>query len=535
MSLLNLLKDPNAYKFSSKQRDYLSNNTGGYGPLLGRKVEFDVNDENAEPTFIYGENYSKNNTEDVFARGGLKLSNDRRKTDFNRIGKFLKTPIGLQFLAKQVALQALNPLNPKIYNPLNLLQSVSLAGLSNVDRGGVLSIGGVNLDDFDVNNLFANTTGTDYISDNRFFYQDDTQVSFGTGQQFSLLRYNNYKLGDPGKKDTVDGLKDLISDLNPFAPPMSYDIKMDGKIDQLNALPIMLDSDLTPKLSSDIETSAKDFVKFRFEIHRYDDTSFDNVGLEEGNHIIAFRAFLDKIGDNFKAGHNKYKYNGRAESFYTYASFDRKISLGFKIAAQSRWEMKPLYQKLNYLAAQTAPNYSANYGRIRSPFMYLTVGDWFNRLPGVLTSVDLSWQKDYTWEIALDKRINSEGNLVGKDKEMLVLPHVLDVSVNFQPIHSFAPNNSPQAPFIGIDGGAQQLLADVPSGTQLGFEAAEAEGILEENLVEENTDWRKDVVQQNTPTYGSGNEFFDMDKFMQGNSEGNSINIEKLLTNKLLK
>ena len=35
----------------------------------------------------------------------------------------------------------------------------------------------------------------------------------------------------------------------------------------------------------------------------------------DGNHIIAFRAFLDKIGDNFKAGHNKYKYNGRAESF----------------------------------------------------------------------------------------------------------------------------------------------------------------------------------------------------------------------------
>ena len=34
---------------------------------------------------------------------------------------------------------------------------------------------------------------------------------------------------------------------------------------------------------------------------------------------------------------------------------------------------------------------------------------------------------------------------------MLVLPHVLDVSVSYQPIHTFAPNNSPEAPFLGID------------------------------------------------------------------------------------
>ena len=115
----------------------------------------------------------------------------------------------------------------------------------------------------------------------------------------------------------------------------------------------MLDGDISPKLSNDLKAATKDLVPFRFEIYRYDDTDLIfqtkpgassntkkkfppnlNDRSKGMNHIIAFRAFLDKIGDNFKASHNKYKYNGRAENFYTYASFDRKITLGFKIAAK---------------------------------------------------------------------------------------------------------------------------------------------------------------------------------------------------------
>jgi hypothetical protein len=77
--------------------------------------------------------------------------------------------------------------------------------------------------------------------------------------------------------------------------------------------------------------------------------------------------------------------------------------------------MMPLYQKLNYLVAQTAPNYSST-GRIRTPFLKLTIGDWFNKLPGLITSVGLSWQKDYPWEIVLDRYVNKEGNLREKIK-----------------------------------------------------------------------------------------------------------------------
>ena len=94
-------------------------------------------------------------------------------------------------------------------------------------------------------------------------------------------------------------------------------------------------------------------------------------------------------------------------------------------------------------------------GRIRTPYLYLTVGHWFNRIPGLITNVGLSWQKDYPWEIALDRTVNLESKEIqGKDKNMLILPHVLNVSVNFQPIHSFTPSNSIRSPFIGINGDA---------------------------------------------------------------------------------
>ena len=90
-----------------------------------------------------------------------------------------------------------------------------------------------------------------------------------------------------------------------------------------------------------------DLIKFRINV-------IDSVNPDK-NDVIVFRAFLDDLSDDFTAGYNNYKYNGRAEKFYTYNEFDRSLSFKFKIAAQTRSEMKPIYQKLNYLVAQTAP------------------------------------------------------------------------------------------------------------------------------------------------------------------------------------
>ena len=63
-----------------------------------------------------------------------------------------------------------------------------------------------------------------------------------------------------------------------------------------------------------------------------------------------------------------------------------------------------------------------------------------HEIPGFFTSINLQWNTSYPWEIKLDNV---------KDAAMLQLPHVLDVTINYAPIHNFVPNsNLNQSPFI---------------------------------------------------------------------------------------
>ena len=439
MGLLDLLKDPTLYKvgedgfrvptinFTSKGLDY----PNGERPLLGKRVSFDVTNDLANPTFEYGGDGYTRGTIDQFVRGGTKYAIEARKIDFDRIQAFFKTPNGELFLQKQVTLQSQNPRPQKLYNyGINTLASVAAAGVSNVRRGGLLpEVGG-----FDIGSILGLEAGT-YLTEPDFETTPTPGNPTGT-----FHREKNYGLGDPGAPSAKTGLAKLIDIKNPFkSDKVGYNVSL-GQEDKLNALGVFKSNDQIP---SDYEKDTKDYVKFRFEVIDQDSKSGEY-------NIIAFRAFLDNISDDYNATHNAFKYNGRGEEFFTYNKFQRRIQLGFKIAAQTRWEMQPLYQKINYLAAQTAPNYSAE-GRIRTPYVRLTVGNWFLKIPGLITNVGLSWQKDYPWEIALDRKYNKKDKK-GKDRDMLVLPHVLDVNLNFQPIHSFTPSNSIWSPFIGING-----------------------------------------------------------------------------------
>lgn len=170
----------------------------------------------------------------------------------------------------------------------------------------------------------------------------------------------------------------------------------------------------------------RDLIKFRF-----------NIITPEDNTFLHFRAYLDSFSDNFSGNWNTFNYIGRGESFNTYQGFSRGITLGFKIAAQSRWEMRPLYQKIVTLASSTAPTYSGQ-GFMRGTFVELTVGDYIFNQPGFITSVTYNIQSDYQWEIA---RNNPEAKIGANeaDFDQQELPMVLDCQVNFTPIHRFTP------------------------------------------------------------------------------------------------
>ncbi len=210
-------------------------------------------------------------------------------------------------------------------------------------------------------------------------------------------------LGDPGSRK-----------LN----RISYTSGSGQIIDRINALQIY-------KSTGPTENPVKDdFVKFRFGV-------IQNNNPKEKIYIH-FRAFLDEFSDNYTSEWTAQKYMGRAENFYRYSGFDRQINLGFTVAAQSKDELIPMYQKLNFLASTLAPDYT-DAGYMAGNLVTLTLGGFCYEQPGFINGLTLSPMMEAPWEIA----INDEGNYDDSVKEMA---HIVSVSgINFTPIHNFVP------------------------------------------------------------------------------------------------
>ena len=226
------------------------------------------------------------------------------------------------------------------------------------------------------------------------------------------FNYNNSKI----KKETRVGLG------NPGKIKRNrstYFINDEDTRDAINYLPV---SETALDGTTAQDGGNRDLIQLEFQIMT-----------PEQKYFLAFRAFLDTFDDSFNAQWNSTKYLGRADSFYTYGGFERSINIGFKIAAQSREEMMPLYQKAATLASVTAPTYGDNGRFMRGSIAKVTVGDYIYEQPGIIESVQYTWQKDYPWEISFQ---NPE---LGDKKGDQVLPHVLDVSISFKVIHDFLP------------------------------------------------------------------------------------------------
>ena len=161
----------------------------------------------------------------------------------------------------------------------------------------------------------------------------------------------------------------------------------------------------------------RDLVKFRIEAVQTDTLR---------STWMVFRAFITDYSDQVTAEWNANKYIGRAEKFYTYGGFDRTVNISFKVAALSKEEMQPMYQKLNYLMSNMMGDY--NKGIMRGPMSRMTVGNWLDRQPGVITSLTYKVTNDSPWEIAMDE---PEG---GSSVKQLILPHIVEVSLTFLPI-----------------------------------------------------------------------------------------------------
>ncbi len=109
----------------------------------------------------------------------------------------------------------------------------------------------------------------------------------------------------------------------------------DKALDKITSFPLYQTTGLPPKETNDL-------VKFRIGV-------LDNTDPTKKTYVH-FRALIDSFSDQYTSDWNSQKYMGRGENFYKYNGFDRQISLSWTVAAQSKQELIPMYQKLNYLS-----------------------------------------------------------------------------------------------------------------------------------------------------------------------------------------
>lgn len=212
-------------------------------------------------------------------------------------------------------------------------------------------------------------------------------------------------------------------------------------------LPAPLEGSIKDVNDEDVTSPGiRDIIKFRIKVYD-NDRALDPKGTSYGVYIL-FRAYISNIKRTVTPKWDAYKYVGRGESFYAYDGFTETMNISFVIAASSRDEMKPLYQKLNYLISSLAPDYSKA-GLMRGNISELTIGDFLLYQPGIITSFDMIIDEDSNWEIALQE---PESNVGQPDADMHELPQLIKCSMTFIPIYNFLPRKDAAAPFIGING-----------------------------------------------------------------------------------
>ena len=178
--------------------------------------------------------------------------------------------------------------------------------------------------------------------------------------------------------------------------------------------------------------------------------SFSSITPDKSSTMF-FNAFLDSYSDSYQGTWNGTQYIGRAEQFYTYQGFGRDINFGFKVAAFNEDQLKNIYRKLNMLAGTTAPSYSKEGNFMRGTLTRISIGDLLYRQNGFISGVDLSWNTTYPWEIDVSNK-----------KSINKVPHLLDVSVRFTPIHNF--NVKSDLDFEGGEGYFGAKLRTTKSG-----------------------------------------------------------------------
>ena len=373
-------------------------------------------------------------TEAKFGPGGnpkssLPTAIKSRVDDLSRMTKIIASGNGLKFIANNAGLNQLQS-EDKIADAFSKGTGKGLKGkLPKVDLGQLKD----NLvsQAKDTANLIGSTlaqvplngTGTHLV--HKFRREENTKTGLFAAplKKAGSKRVYSRKIEIDAKYGFTSEGKDSINYLNPPEIIDNLGTDVDVKQYELNDLAPLHFSLITPETTT----------------------------------FLQFRAFITQFSDTYTSNWNAYNYLGRGESFYTYDNFNRSISLGFKIVAMSKEEMKPLYSKIDTLASSTAPTYN-DAGFMRGTLTRLTVGGYVKNQPGFISNVSYTINQDDQWDLGVE-------DISSTNRESL--PMSMDCSVQFTPIHSFIPQagTSPVTRYVSPDILRQRKVeTDTPAG-----------------------------------------------------------------------
>jgi hypothetical protein len=276
-----------------------------------------------------------------------------------------------------------------------------------------LNLNSTTLNDFRENISTSKETESFLTSTSGYADKNNIEVKFGLGSPGSRLRNrSDYKKGS------------LLLNQTTSSP-----------LDKINAYPIYK-SENTQGTRYGNEKDLDDMIQFSIAILNNDDQNRRGANTSfTYKKYMHFRSFIDSFSDSYDADWKSINYMGRGEKLYKYGGFDRKISMAFTVVAQSKNELSVMYDKLNFLASSLAPEYldSLTSGYMAGNIAYITLGDYINDQPGIITSLSYDIPEESPWEI---NRETDETDNEGTRQ----LPHMIKISLNFTPIQKFRPS-----------------------------------------------------------------------------------------------
>mgnify|MGYP003388153884 CR=1 FL=1 len=347
--------------------------------------------------------------------GNRYLPIGRALTDTLRIGKYLSSPAGLLFLAKE-NLHTVIPINvvkkgnnlvrvPQKHHGLNTLSTLAATG------GRLLGEGLPNV-------LLDRTDSVLGLTfDGGKYGKSDEVVQTFTGHGGGL------------------NLADIATNLLNFPAPKKH---YKGKGDKMTLAPMLSGKSLTRAgydrsgLTNFVE-SEKEGMPFYFKDMR-DDT------------YIIFRGYIEGLTENVSPTWSEETYIGRSEPVYIYENGKRTIDFTLKLFAQTAEELASIYGKLTKLTSLCYPEYQMddNFGdkdddgnfipdtgkvRMKPPLTSFRMGELYGNnsrnLMGFINTISYNYPDETPWETEAGKRV----------------PKHISATIGFTVIHKGTPPN----------------------------------------------------------------------------------------------